>query len=60
MRNDDLLEEHDHAKKCSLIPDTIKRHNIVQSYTSKGAPCNKFSHLSINEEPHFVQWYYFA
>ena len=60
LPNDDLLQESDHVKKCTPIPDTIKMHSIVQSYTAKGMPCNKFFHLSNDEEPHFVQWCDFA
>ena len=37
-----------------------KIHTILRSCNSKGEPCNKFFHLSNNEEPHFVQWYDFA
>ena len=48
-------EESDHVKDCTPIPNTTKTHKIVRSYTSKGAPCNKFFYLSNDEEPHFVE-----
>ena len=57
LANEDLLQEPDHVKDCPPIPNTIKTHKIVWSYTSKGVPCNKFFYVSNDEEPHFVQWY---
>ena len=59
MPNGDILQEYDHLKECTPIPDTAKTYKIVRNYTSKGVACNKFLYLSINEEPNFVQWYYF-
>lgn len=55
LPNNDLLQEPDHVKECTPIPDAIKTHKIVRSYTSKGLDCNKFFHLSNDEEPHLVQ-----
>ena len=55
LPNEDLLQEPDHVKECTPIPDAIKTHKIVRSYTSKGLDCNKFFHLSNDEEPHLVQ-----
>ena len=42
LPNEDLLQEPDHVKDCTPIPNTTKTHKIVRSYTSKGVPCNKF------------------
>ena len=50
LQNDDLLQEPDHVKQCTPVLDTIKTHKIVWSYTEKGVPWNKFSHLSNNKE----------
>ena len=58
LPNDDLLQEPDHVKECTPIPNTIEADKITWKYTTK--PCNKFFHLSNHEESHFVQWYDFA
>ena len=55
LPNEDLLQEPDHVKDCTPIPNTTKTHKIVRSYTSKGEPCNKFFYLGNDEEPHFVE-----
>ena len=54
LPNEDLLQEPDHAKDCTPIPNTTKTHKIVRSYASKG---NKLFYLSNDEEPHFVELY---
>ena len=48
LPRDDLLQESDHVKECTPIPNTIKTHKIGRSFTSKGDPCNKFFQLSNN------------
>ena len=55
LPNEDLLQEPDHVKDFTPIPNTTKMHKVVRSYTSKGPPCNKFFYLSNDEEPHFVE-----
>ena len=57
LSSEDLLQEPDEVKNATPVPDMLKTHKVVRGKRKHGVPLNRFFYLSVDEIPHFTQWY---